>query len=124
MPPRKRPAKAVLEPASEPPKEHTSGNAYDFDMEDDLPLPVAAAVTQPNIQRAPSPKLVAKVVAPVAVVSKLVEVNNKLASPPKGKDALLKLLKVGVLLVHEAQDHINHMHINTGGVVWVYGLYT
>lgn len=94
MPPRKRSAKAVLEPASEPPKQHTSSNAYDFDMEDDLPPPAAAAVTKPNTQRAPSPI----VVTPVAVVSKLVEVNNKLVSPPKGKDALLKLLKVCVAL--------------------------
>lgn len=108
MPPRKRSAKAVLEPASEPPKHPNSGNAYDFDMEEDAPQPVAAAKMQPivPVQRAASPP----VATPVAVVSKLVEVNAKLAAPPKGKDALLKLLKVSLVPGAQSTRSVHNLH--------------
>lgn len=96
MPPRKRTAtaEAVPEPASEPKKPLGGADAYDFGMED-APVQAkakaaVAAVTQPHI---PPP---AQTASPVVVSSKLVEVNKKLGSPPKGKDALLKLLKVCV----------------------------
>ncbi|MEW5302789.1 MAG: hypothetical protein WDW36_005537 [Sanguina aurantia] len=91
MPPRKRTAtaEAVPEPASEPRKTNGGADAYEFDVEE-APVQPKAKAAVAAVTHIP-PVLTA---SPVVVSSKLVEVNKKLGSPPKGKDALLKLLKI------------------------------